>query len=86
MKNIDPDDLPERLACEMERRADAQRAYAAVLRQAHGLLTEQMDKATEAAAQKIEQRADRAISALERHRDVAIESVERASRTEAREL
>jgi hypothetical protein len=74
------EEAARRLGRELERAVDG------FLRQAHGLLTDQMDKATEAAAQKIEQRADRAIATLERHRDVAVDSVQRAAGAEAREL
>ena len=65
------EEAARRLARELERAVDG------FLRQAHGLLTDQMDKATDAAAAKIEHRADNAIAALERHRDAAIDSIER---------
>jgi hypothetical protein len=72
------EEAARRLARELER------AVEGFLRQAHGLLTEQMDKATEAAAQKIEQRGDSVISAIERQREVTIDVLERRAREEAR--
>ncbi|MDX6503664.1 MAG: hypothetical protein QOE29_789, partial [Gaiellaceae bacterium] len=45
----------------------------------------QVAKSTDAAAQKIEQRADDAIGAIERQRDAALDTLERRAREDARE-
>jgi hypothetical protein len=65
------EEAARRLSRELERAVDT------FLRQAHGLLTEQLAKATETAEQRVDERANRAITALERARDAAVDAVDR---------
>jgi hypothetical protein len=73
------EEAARRLGRELERAVDG------FIRQAHGLLTDQVTKSTDAAAQKIEQRADDAIGAIERQRDAALDTLERRAREDARD-